>query len=52
MILTTPFGKKEGCEAMTPKVTTAKGGSVGFSTIHSCRASLNSNSTKLKEGYK
>lgn len=48
MILTTPFGKKEGCAAMTKPVMTYNGGSAGFlQSIHPCRASLNSNKARI-----
>jgi len=55
MILTTPFGKKEGCDATTNSYN--KGGSAGSSlfhlkttSIHTCRTS--SNSTKFQKGGK
>ena len=41
-LLTTPFGKKEGCEAMTKPKLSPQRGSVGSYSIHPYRASLNS----------
>jgi len=50
MILTTPFGKKEGCGLRQIATTGGSAGSTLFhlntTSIHTCRTSLNSNKAR------